>query len=132
MARKESKTLTEGELRIMEVVWKLQNASVKDVTDVLQAKEAVAYNTVQTMLRILETKGYLTHVKSGRSFIYHPVVERKKARSAALKQLLASFFDDSPQSLVVGHSCVSIVSIFSLLHYRFVRLLHVHTGFSSL
>lgn len=102
MARKESKTLTEGELRIMEVVWKLQNASVKDVTDVLQAKEAVAYNTVQTMLRILETKGYLTHVKSGRSFIYHPVVERKKARSAALKQLLASFFDDSPQSLVVN------------------------------
>lgn len=102
MARKVSKTLTEGELRIMEVVWKLQNASVRDVAAVLQEKDSVAYNTVQTMLRILEEKGYVKHVKSGRSFIYTPVVERQKARSAALKQLLSSFFDDSPQSLVVN------------------------------
>ena len=102
MARKTSKTLTEGELRIMDVVWKLQNASVRDVTAVIQEKDSVAYNTVQTMLRILEEKGYVKHVKSGRSFIYRPVVERQKARSAALKQLLSSFFDDSPQSLVVN------------------------------
>lgn len=102
MARKVSKTLTEGELRIMDVVWKLQNVSVRDVTAVIQEKDSVAYNTVQTMLRILEEKGYVKHVKSGRSFIYRPVVERQKARSAALKQLLSSFFDDSPQSLVVN------------------------------
>lgn len=102
MARKVSKTLTEGELRIMEVVWKLQSASVRDVATVLQKKESVAYNTVQTMLRILEDKGYVKHTKSGRSFIYRPLVEQRKARSAALKQLLSSFFDDSPQSLVVN------------------------------
>lgn len=102
MARKVSKTLTEGELRIMEVVWDLGSASVKEVTAVLQAKEKLAYNTVQTMLRILEDKGYIEHSVSGRTFIYSPLVARNKARSAALKQLISSFFDDSPESLVVN------------------------------
>jgi len=107
MARKVSKTLTDGELRIMQVMWKLQKASVKEVTEVLVAEvlkesESVAYNTVQTMLRILEEKGYLEHTKCGRSFIYSPLVPQHKARSAALKHLLSSFFDDSPQSLMVN------------------------------
>ncbi len=102
MARKVSKTLTDGELRIMQVMWKLQNATVKEVTAVLQETEDVAYNTVQTMLRILEEKHYLQHTKHGRSFIYSPLVQQHKARSAALKHLLSSFFDDSPQSLVVN------------------------------
>lgn len=102
MARKPSKTLTEAELRIMEVIWDKQQASVREVVTVLQPKQALAYNTVQTMLRILEDKGYVKHTKSGRSFIYTPLVKRQKARSAALRQLLSSFFDDSPQSLVVN------------------------------
>ncbi len=102
MARKISKTLTDGELRIMEVVWDMKQASVKDVTAVLLEKESPAYNTVQTMLRILEEKGYLKHAKTGRSFVYSPLVGRNAARSAALKHLLSSFFNDSPQSLVVN------------------------------
>ena len=102
MARKGSKTLTEGELRIMDVVWNLRTASVKDVTEVLQQSESVAYNTVQTMLRILEEKAYLKHTISGRSFIYRPIVEQSKARSSALKHILYTFFDDSPHSLMVN------------------------------
>ncbi len=102
MARKVSKTLTDGELRIMDVIWKLQNASVKNVVEVLQKDSHVAYNTVQTMLRILEDKGYVQHTKTGRSFIYSPLVDRKKARSEALKHLISSFFDGTPQSLVVN------------------------------
>ena len=102
MARKASKTLTDGELRLMKVVWKLRRATVRDVVDELEKKGAVAYNTVQTMLRILEGKGYLKHEKSGRSFVYTPLVERDNARSAALKKLLSNFFDDSPRSLLVN------------------------------
>jgi len=102
MARKVSKTLTEGELRIMEVIWDKRNSSVKDVRDVLQKSGSVAYNTVQTMLRILEEKGYLTHTKSGRSFVYSPLVERREARRNALKNLLVSFFDGSPETLFVN------------------------------
>jgi len=70
MARKPSKTLTDGELRIMEVLWQKKNASVRDVCDVLNEKDDVAYNTVQTMMRILEDKGYLNHHKEGRAFVY--------------------------------------------------------------
>lgn len=102
MARKASQTLTEGELRLMKVVWTLGTATVRDVVVELEKKDKVAYNTVQTMLRILEDKGYLSHEKAGRSFVYTPIVERQNARSAALKQLLANFFDDSPQSLLVN------------------------------
>lgn len=102
MARKASQTLTEGELRLMKVIWTLETATVRDVVVELEKKGTVAYNTVQTMLRILEEKGYLSHEKSGRSFVYTPIVARHNARSAALKQLLANFFDDSPQSLLVN------------------------------
>jgi len=102
MARKASQTLTEGELRLMKVVWTLGTATVRDVVVELEKEGKVAYNTVQTMLRILEEKGYLSHEKSGRSFVYTAIVERQNARSAALKHLLSNFFDDSPQSLLVN------------------------------
>jgi len=100
MARKPSKTLTDGELRIMEVLWQKKNASVRDVCDVLNEKDDVAYNTVQTMMRILEDKGYLNHHKEGRAFVYAPIVDRRSARSSALKHFMSSFFDDSPKALV--------------------------------
>jgi len=102
MARKASQILTEGELRLMKVVWDLESATVRDVVVELEKSDKVAYNTVQTMLRILEDKGFLAHKKSGRSFVYFPKVERSKARSDALKKLISSFFDDSPQSLLVN------------------------------
>ncbi len=100
MARKSSKTLTDGELRLMEVLWELKSASVRDVVNALSGKDAVAYNTVQTMLGILESKGYLEHHKEGRAFVYSPLVDRATARSSALKHFIGRFFDGSPQALV--------------------------------
>lgn len=100
MARKQSKTLTDGELRLMEVLWDKKSASVRDVVNALSKKEPVAYNTVQTMLGILETKGYLDHHKEGRAFVYVPLVDRKTARSSALRHFIGRFFDGSPQALV--------------------------------
>ncbi|MFK8030477.1 MAG: BlaI/MecI/CopY family transcriptional regulator [Gammaproteobacteria bacterium] len=100
MARKSSKTLTDGELRLMEVLWELKTASVRDVVNALSDQEPVAYNTVQTMLGILEAKGYLEHHKEGRAFVYAPLVDRKTARNSALKHFIGRFFDGSPQALV--------------------------------
>jgi len=102
MARKVSKTLTDGELRIMDVIWHLKKASAKEVTQVLQRQEKVAYTTVQTILRILEVKGFVRHQKLGRSFIYSAIVQRSKARKAELKNLLSRFFNDNPESLVLN------------------------------
>jgi BlaI family transcriptional regulator, penicillinase repressor len=100
MARPRSSTLTEGEQRIMEVIWRLGEASVQDVTNELAAAaEPVAYTTVLTMLRILHEKKYVDYRKEGKAHVYVPLVTRDAARSNALKQLLRRFFDDSPEAL---------------------------------
>lgn len=84
----------------MEVLWDKQSASVRDVVNALSEKEPVAYNTVQTMLGILEAKGYLDHHKEGRAFVYVPLIDRKTARTSALRHFIGRFFDGSPQALV--------------------------------
>jgi predicted transcriptional regulator len=60
------------------------------------------YSTVLTTLRILETKGYLRHVKEGRAFIYKPVVGKDQAREGAVNHLLRRFFDGSAELLVLN------------------------------
>ncbi|MEM7283086.1 MAG: BlaI/MecI/CopY family transcriptional regulator [Pseudomonadota bacterium] len=100
MARKKSSTLTEGELRIMDALWRLKEGSVREVTSHLETSEPLAYNTVLTMLGILEEKGYVSHHKEGRAFVYKPTVTRNNARTHALKHLVQKFFDGSPEALV--------------------------------
>ncbi|MEW6208902.1 MAG: BlaI/MecI/CopY family transcriptional regulator [Acidobacteriota bacterium] len=102
MARKKSPTLTEAELRLMEVLWKKGAATVGDVVDSLPKKKAVAYNTVLTILRILEQKGYVRHTKEGRAFIYHPVIGRREACRNAVSYVVSRFFQNSPELLVLN------------------------------
>lgn len=102
MARKPTPTLTEAELKVMEVVWDLGAASVNDVLDRYSDDIRPAYNTVLTIMRILEDKGYLEHRKNGRAFIYRPLVDRNHARRKAVRHLVRSFFDDSPELLMLN------------------------------
>jgi len=85
----------------MKAIWQLKQATVADVVAAVGG-ERVSYSTVQTMLRILETKGYVAHRKSGRAFIYRPVVDQKQARRKALRHLVARLFDNSPSLLVLN------------------------------
>ena len=102
MARKKSPTLTEAELRLMEVVWERGEATVADVVAAGAEREPLAYSTVLTTMRILEQKGYLAHRQEGRAFVYRPVVDRGQARRSAVRHLLSSFFDGSPEMLVLN------------------------------
>ena len=102
MARSKSPNLTDAELRLMEVVWKKGQATVSDVVEGLTGKPVLAYSTVLTTLRILESKGFLAHTKEGRAFIYKPAVEREAARESALRHLVRRFFDDSPELLLLN------------------------------
>ena len=70
MARSKSATLTEAELRIMNVLWDRGSATVHEVLQALPAKPALAYNSVLTIIRILEKKGYVKHVKDKRAHVY--------------------------------------------------------------
>jgi predicted transcriptional regulator len=89
----------------MRVLWEKAPATVGEVTAALNApkkKATVSYSTVQTILRILEAKGYVTHDKAGRAFVYRPLVDERQARRRALKHLVARLFDGSPSLLVLN------------------------------
>jgi predicted transcriptional regulator len=100
--RPKSALLTEGELRLMQVLWDRGRATVGDVVAALQGRRTPAYNTVLTMLRILETKGYVRHDKEGRAFVYEPLIDRQQARRSAVKRLIAQFFEGSAGQLVMN------------------------------
>lgn len=102
MARKRSPTLTEAELKLMDVLWERGAATVGEVIEALPRRSAPAYSTVLTTLRILEQKGYVRHTKEGRAFIYHPVIDRRAARRRALKYVVSRFFNNSPELLVLN------------------------------
>jgi predicted transcriptional regulator len=101
MPRKRSVTLTEAEQRLMEVLWDCGHATVAEVLAALPRNSKPAFNTVQTLLRILEQKGYLRHEAVGRAFIYHPTVKRVDASRAAVRNLLQRFFNNSAELLTV-------------------------------
>jgi predicted transcriptional regulator len=102
MARAKTTGLTDAELRLMEVIWDRESASVGEVVDALPKRTPLAYSTVLTTLRILEEKGYLRHVKEGRAFIYHPAVGRDEARDSAVGHLVRRFFGGSHGQLALN------------------------------
>lgn len=102
MARRKSPTLTDGELRLMRVLWRHDRATVSEVVDALTDEPRPAYNTVLTMLRILEQKGYVTHEKDGRAFVFAARVGEEDARRSALSHLLGRLFDGSPSLLLLN------------------------------
>jgi BlaI family transcriptional regulator, penicillinase repressor len=102
MARKQSPALTDAEAQVMAVLWRLQRASVGDVVSAMNENRVVSYSTIQTILRILETKGYVTHDKVARAFVYQPVVDERQARRRALRHLASRLFEGSPSLLVLN------------------------------
>ncbi|HXU13788.1 MAG TPA: BlaI/MecI/CopY family transcriptional regulator [Terriglobales bacterium] len=102
MPPRPSTTLTEAELRIMEVLWAQGPGTVQQVLDWLPASPALAYNSVLTTIRILERKGYVEHIKDGRAYVYKPILERKDATRSEIRHLVSRFFGDSHDDLVLN------------------------------
>ena len=102
MPRKQSRTLTDGEHRIMEVIWQKGCATVAEVAEALAGKDGAAYTTILTMMRIMRDKGYLRCRKEGRAHVYIPRVDRDTAARKAVRQLLGKFFAGSPGELVLS------------------------------
>ena len=102
MPPRKSETLTEAELRLMEVLWLKGSATVQQVLDALSTKPTLAYNSVLTTIRVLENKGYLEHVKDGRAHIYKPIMEREEATRSEIRHLIGRFFKNSHELLVLN------------------------------
>jgi BlaI family penicillinase repressor len=88
---------TDRELDIMNVLWDLGGGTATDVQAALT--DPLAYNTVLTMLRILEDKGFVRHEEQGRAFRYIPRVARKTAKASAVKRLVQKLFDGETRLL---------------------------------
>lgn len=88
------KALTKAEEQIMQVLWDLNEAYVKDVLERLPEPKP-AYNTVSTFIRILETKGFVKHRSVGKSHQYYPIVTKDEYRSFSIKRLLSGYFGGS-------------------------------------
>jgi len=100
MPRHKATTLTNAEHRIMEVIWAQGSATVADVVEALQGKDA--YTTILTLMRILKAKGYLSCRKEGRAHVFTPRVDRDTVARKAVHQLLSKFFAGSPSELVLA------------------------------
>jgi len=99
---RQSATLTEAELRIMEVLWLKGSATVQTVLDSLPPTPSLAYNSVLTTVRILEKKGYVEHIKDGRAHVYAPLIAREEATRSEIRHLVSRFFKNSHEQLVLN------------------------------
>ena len=96
---KELKELTRVEEQIMQELWDLDKAFVKDIIDKLPDPKP-AYNTVSTIVRILETKGFVAHEVFGKSHRYYPLVSKEEYRTFATRKLLYGYFDNSARNML--------------------------------
>ncbi|MBX2842780.1 MAG: BlaI/MecI/CopY family transcriptional regulator [Flammeovirgaceae bacterium] len=98
------KKLTTAEEQIMQVLWEKEKAFVKDILPELPADPKTgkkpAYNTVSTIVRILETKGFVAHNAYGKTHEYYPIVEKDKYSNMFLKSFISSYFSGSFEKMV--------------------------------
>jgi predicted transcriptional regulator len=99
--RRRSSTLTEQELEIMKIVWERESATVRDVYETLLERRKVAYTTVMTMMKILETKKYLKRTQLDRAYVYRPAQPKRLVVGAMVKDFINRVFNGATEPLLV-------------------------------
>jgi predicted transcriptional regulator len=102
MPPKRSITLTHAELRLMKVLWTRGKCTVADMVTATSAEAALAYTSVLTTIRILETKGFVTHRQEGRAFLYSSCVGELEASRSEVRHVLQRFFGNSRERLLLS------------------------------
>lgn len=99
--RPKNNTLTPQELEIMKLVWQRGATTVRDVYEVLLERRKIAYTTVMTMMKILETKGYLKKRRQDRAFIYRPAHPKNQVIGGMIREFIDRVFNGSAEPLLV-------------------------------
>src|ERR1700694_1817838 len=99
--RPRSKTLTEQELEIMKIVWERDKTTVRDVYETLLERRKVAYTTVMTMMKILETKKYLKKTQTDRAYVYRPAQPKRQVIGDMVREFVNRVFNGSAEPLLV-------------------------------
>lgn len=92
--------LTKTEERVMQVIWKLKTAFVKDIIDALPDDPKPPYNTISSVVRLLEKKAYVGYKAYGKTYEYFALISKSEYRKVSFKKMLAGYFDDSPTTLL--------------------------------
>jgi len=92
--------LTKTEERIMQVLWKLKKAFVKDIIDELDDEPKPPYNTISSIVRLLEKKGYVNYKAYGKTYEYFPAIGKDDYAKTTFSKLFSGYFDNSPASLL--------------------------------
>lgn len=92
--------LGQVQLKIMQLLWTMNRATARELTDELNKSEPIAHSTVQTLLRQLEAKGSVDHEQDGRTFYFFPLVKEDKVKKSAARALIQNVFDGSAGGLV--------------------------------
>lgn len=92
--------LTKAEEKIMQVLWKLQTAFVKDIIDALEEDPKPPYNTISSIVRLLEKKGYISYKAYGKTYEYFPIITKEAYTKTTFSKMFSSYFDNSPISLL--------------------------------
>jgi len=96
----DTKLLTETELELMTILWRIEEGSVAEVMENLQKGRDLAYTSVSTILRILEQKGILKARKEGRGHIYQPQIKKSEYEAKTVRHVVERVFDGTPVALV--------------------------------
>ncbi|MFK5924973.1 MAG: BlaI/MecI/CopY family transcriptional regulator [Verrucomicrobiota bacterium] len=100
MSRLEQGQMSRRERQIMDIVYRLGQASAQDVLDNLP--DPPSYSAVRALMVTLEGKGMVKHSKESRRYIYKPAITEQRARKSAVSNLLSTFFDGRPEKLVAA------------------------------
>lgn len=95
----EIKELTKAEEQIMQIIWDIEKGFVNDIIEKLPHPKP-AYNTVSTIVRILESKGFVSHESFGKSHRYYPIITKEEYRSFMAGKLLTGYFDNSVENML--------------------------------
>ncbi len=93
------KELTKAEEQVMQQMWELGKTTVKSIIEKLPEPKP-AFNTISTIVRILETKGFVDHEKEGRGYVYFAVVSKEAYRKKFMKRFMSNYFQGSLKELV--------------------------------
>lgn len=93
------KQLTKAEEEVMQILWQLHKTNVASIIDEMPEPKP-AYNTVSTIVRILEAKGFVDHEKQGKGYLYFPLVEKETYSNQSMNQLMNNYFNGSFKSMV--------------------------------
>ncbi len=102
MPPKKSITLTPAELRLMKVLWDRGESTVAEMVAATSAETELAYTSVLTTIRILETKGYVSHRQEGRAFLYSASIGELEAGRSEVRHVLQRFFGNSRERLLIS------------------------------